>query len=147
MTSSASTERARAACSWDWVVNIEHIRSESSNSNSTSPSCSRAAHHYQLIYQPLGATAGTWITKPYSKESSVAELLSTIEPEILCPKKMITYIISTITMMILWKKPINNTHPSILHKNRADLGTPTQWIDYHTVNKVLVGWQQCVSLQ
>ncbi len=147
MTSSASTERARAACSRDWVVNIEHIRSESSNSNSTSPSCSRAAHHYQLIYQPLGTTAGSWITKPYNKESSIAELLSTIEPEILCPKKMITYIISTITMMILWKKAINNTHPSILDKKRADLGTPTQWIDYHTVNKVLVGWQQCVSLQ
>jgi hypothetical protein len=52
---------------------------------------------------------------------------------------MITYIISIITMMILRKKPINNTHPSIQDKKRADLGTPTQWIDYHTVNKVLVG--------
>lgn len=89
MTSSASTERARAACSRDWVVNIEHIRSEISNSNSTSPSCSRAAHCYQLIYQPLGTMAGSSITKPYNKESSIAELLSTIEPEILCPKNTI----------------------------------------------------------
>jgi hypothetical protein len=36
---------------------------------------------------------------------------------------MITHIISTITlMMILWKKPINNTHPSILDKKQGRLG-------------------------